>query len=352
MRAYVVHEAGGPDALIAEDRPEPTPRPGWVTIAVKAFGLNRAEAVTRAGGSGDAVPFPRVIGIEAVGEVVDGGGTDLATGTTVAAAMGGLGRQHDGSYAEVTQARREFVFPFERPDGPDGSPLPWATIGALPETFFTAIGSLRVAGVLDPSRPDAIVAADPTTPPRVVMRPGASALGLAVAQVVADLGGETIGVTRSEAKADVLRSRGMSDVVVTPRGTPVEIAPTIRERWPAGATAVVDTVASDRSLADDLDMLADGGRITIAGSLAASYDTDRADRVGELMARPDVAFYASEDIHTDIETAVLREVLAGVATGRFAPGIDAVIGFDELVDAHRSMEANAYAGKVVVDLSR
>ncbi len=352
MRAYVVHEAGGPEALVAEDRPEPTPRPGWVTIAVEAFGLNRAEAITRAGGSGDAVPFPRIIGIEAVGEVVDGGGTDLTPGTTVAAAMGGLGRSHDGSYAEVTQARREFVFPFTRPVGPDGEPLPWATVGAVPETFFTALGCLRTAGVLDGDRPDTIVAADPATPPRVVMRPGASALGLAVAQIVADLGGETIGVTRSERKADVLRSRGMTDVIVTPPGEPAEIAPRILERWADGATAVVDTIASDESMTDDLALLAEGGRITIAGSLADSYATGSVGSVADLMGRPDIAFYASEDIHTDVETALLDEVLARVAAGRYAAGIDTVIGFDDLVEAHRAMEANAHAGKVVVDLSR
>ncbi len=351
MLAYVVHEAGGPEALVAQEWPDPEPAADWVTIAVKAFGLNRAEAVTRAGGSGDAVPFPRVIGIEAVGEVVDGGGTDLAPGTPVATAMGGLGRQHDGSYAAFTQARRSHVFPLQIPNGADGSPLPWATVAAVPETFVTALGCLRVAGVLDADRPDSIVAADPSTPPRVLMRPGASALGLAVAQIVADLGGETIGVTRSATKAPALLAGGMTDVLVTAPGAS-GVADAVTARWTDGATAVIDTVASDESLADDLAALAPGGRVAIAGSLAASYGTAAAGSVGGFMSRPDVDFFSSEEIHTDTETALVNEVLAGLASGRFAAGIDSVIGFDELVDAHRSMEANAYAGKVVVDLSR
>ena len=115
---------------------------------------------------------------------------------------------------------------------------------------------------------------------------------------------------------------------------------------------MIDTVASDESLADDLAALALGGRVAIAGSLAASYGTAAAGSVGGFMSRPDVDFFSSEEIHTDTETALANEVLAGLASGRFAAGIDSVIGFDELVDAHRSMEANAYAGKVVVDLSR
>jgi NADPH:quinone reductase-like Zn-dependent oxidoreductase len=51
----------------------PDPRPGWVVVKIHAFGLNRSELITRAGGSGDAVKFPRVLGIECVGEIADGG---------------------------------------------------------------------------------------------------------------------------------------------------------------------------------------------------------------------------------------------------------------------------------------
>jgi hypothetical protein len=64
MQAVVVHEPGGPEVLRLEQRPIPEPRPGWVLVHVRAFGLNRSELITRAGGSGDAVRFPRVLGIE------------------------------------------------------------------------------------------------------------------------------------------------------------------------------------------------------------------------------------------------------------------------------------------------
>ena len=54
MLAIVVHQPGGPEALSLEERPIPRPAPGWVLVKIRAFGLNRSELVTRAGGSGDA----------------------------------------------------------------------------------------------------------------------------------------------------------------------------------------------------------------------------------------------------------------------------------------------------------
>ena len=80
MRAYVIHAAGGPDALQLDSISDPIPREGWVLIDVLAFGLNRSEWFTRRGDS-PSVKFPRVLGIECVGEVLDGAGTDLAPGT-------------------------------------------------------------------------------------------------------------------------------------------------------------------------------------------------------------------------------------------------------------------------------
>ena len=89
MKAVVIHEAGGPERLVIEERPVPQAKPGWVLIQVKAFGLNRSELFTRQGHSPN-VQFPRILGIEAVGVVVDAPGSNLEAGETVATAMGGI----------------------------------------------------------------------------------------------------------------------------------------------------------------------------------------------------------------------------------------------------------------------
>lgn len=82
--------------MYTRSHPAPSPKDGYVLIRVKAFGLNRSELFTRQGFS-PGIEFPRVLGIECVGEVNDAGGSDLwKVGDAVAAIMGGMGRQYDG----------------------------------------------------------------------------------------------------------------------------------------------------------------------------------------------------------------------------------------------------------------
>jgi NADPH:quinone reductase-like Zn-dependent oxidoreductase len=78
-----------------------------------------------------------VLGIEAVGIVESAPDTRFEPGRKVAAIMGGMGRQFDGSYAEYTLVPESSVFPLE-------TELDWATLGAIPEMFQTVLGSLTI----------------------------------------------------------------------------------------------------------------------------------------------------------------------------------------------------------------
>ena len=82
--------------------------------------------------------FPRILGIEAVGEVVEAPSGEFAPGDKVATAMGGMGRAFDGGYAEYTLVPASQVQEIE-------SGLDWATLGALPEMVQTAHGSLHTS---------------------------------------------------------------------------------------------------------------------------------------------------------------------------------------------------------------
>src|SRR6202049_4505164 len=134
MKAAVIREAGGPEVLKIESLPAPTPQSGEVLIRVKAFGLNRSELFTRQGHSPN-VEFPTVLGIEAVGLVESAPGNEFRKGDIVATAMGGMGRQFDGGYAEYTCVPVTQVQVIK-------TGLPWETLGAIPEMLQTAWGSL------------------------------------------------------------------------------------------------------------------------------------------------------------------------------------------------------------------
>src|SRR3954468_16891523 len=125
MKAAVLYTPGGAENLTIIETPVPIPGEGQVLVKVKAFGLNRSELMTRKGFSPN-VKFPRVLGIECVGEVEDDPSGKYLKGQKVAALMGGMGRDFDGGYAEYTVLPESIVFPFE-------SKLPWEQLGAFPE---------------------------------------------------------------------------------------------------------------------------------------------------------------------------------------------------------------------------
>ena len=104
---------------------------------MRASGVNRSELFTRQGHSPN-VRFPRVLGIEAVGVVESAPGGQFEPGQTVATAMGGMGRDFDGGYAQYT------CVPAGQVTGISTS-LDWSVFGALPEMIQTAWGSLHTS---------------------------------------------------------------------------------------------------------------------------------------------------------------------------------------------------------------
>lgn len=107
-------------------------------LRIKAFGLNRSEMFTRQGHS-PTVKFPRILGIEAAGVIEDAPGNEdkFQKGDVVATAMGGMGREVDGGYAEYT------VVPASQVQGvKSAGKISWEMLGALPEMMQTTWGAL------------------------------------------------------------------------------------------------------------------------------------------------------------------------------------------------------------------
>lgn len=195
MRAIVVRKAGGPEVLSLEQRPVPAVRPGWSLVRIRARGLNHSEVFTRQGLS-PSVRFPRILGIECVGEVV--ATTDparLPVGQKAVSIMGEMGRAFDGSYADYALLPNEQIHPIE-------SDLPWEVLAAIPETCYTAYGSLLNLHL--------------ETGQTVLVRGANSGVGMAFAKLARFMaeGLHLVGTTRSEARADLLLKGGYDDAVL------------------------------------------------------------------------------------------------------------------------------------------
>lgn len=86
MKAVRFHKTGGPEVLVYEDVPDPTPKDGEVLIRIEAVGLNFADVMRRRGDNyPDPSPPPFILGAEVAGtvEALGNGVTTLEVGTLV-----------------------------------------------------------------------------------------------------------------------------------------------------------------------------------------------------------------------------------------------------------------------------
>ena len=320
MRAIVLAAPGPPEALVIRERPVPEPRPGWVLIEVKAFGLNRSELHTRLG-LGEGVTFPRVLGIEATGVVARAPGGEFAVGQQVVTMMGGMGRVFDGGYAEYTCVPAGQVIAFR-------SGLDWATLGAVPEMLQTAHGSLGVG-------------LDAAAGQSLLIRGGTSSVGMAAALLAKQRGLTVLSTTRNAAKAGALTAVGVDHVLIDDG----DVARQVRAILPDGADLGLELVGTP-TLPDTLRAMRVHGVVCFTGMLSNQWTVPDFYPIDYLPRGVRLTAYAGAA--ADLPSAVLQGFLDAVAGGRAAVPVDRVYGFGEIAAAHADMEAGRAAGKLVV----
>jgi NADPH:quinone reductase-like Zn-dependent oxidoreductase len=320
MQAAVVHEPGDPKVLRVEELPIPEPRPGWVLVRVGAFGLNRSELVTRRGGSGDAVKFPRVLGIECVGEVVEAPDADLRHGQTIVAVMGGMGRDYDGGYAQYALLPVSQVVPVE-------TALDWPRLGAIPESFGTAWGSLDKIGLHAGGS--------------LLVRGGTSSVGMAAIAIAKDQDVTVFATTRQEGKRAALDAAGVDHVVVDDGSA----AAKVREIAPDGVDGLLELVGPG-ALLDSLTAVRAGGRACISGFLEGDWNVEPARAEAERLGIP-LGRFGSGTINVDSYGEIFQDIVSRVEDGRYRSILDRTFPLAEIAEAHRYMEANRATGKVV-----
>ncbi|RYU13038.1 quinone oxidoreductase family protein [Nocardioides iriomotensis] len=321
MRAVVVEQTGGPEAMQVVERPAPEPGPGQVTVDVAASGVNFIDVYQRTGAYPKDLPF--VVGSEgagtvtAVGEGVDG----VAVGDRVAWAM-----VDGGGYAEATVLAAERAV--RVPDGVDlevaaAAMLQGMTAHYLCETTFPA-GPEHTA----------------------LVHAAAGGVGLLLTQMLATKGTRVIATTGTEEKAALARAAGADEVVLY-RDT--DLVEEVRRVTDGDGVHVVYDGVGRTTFDDGLTLLRTRGMMVLYGASSGPVppmDPQLLNRQGSLfLTRPTLGHYIADRAELlERAGAVLGQVAAGTLDVRIG-------GRYPLADAgraHEDLEARRTTGKLLV----
>src|SRR5476649_2576190 len=302
---------GGPEVLTYKDIDVAAAVAGEVRIRVKAIGLNRAESMWRTGEYIEEVKLPARLGYEAAGiiDAVGPGVSQFAVGDAVNT-IPAFSQNQYGMYGELVLA-------------------PASSIWMM---FITVYGAFSEAAKLQ--------AGD------VVLIPAASSsVGLAAIQLANMVGATPIALTRSSAKRAPLLEAGAAHVIVTEEQDMV--AEVLRITNGAGARVVFDPVGGP-SFGKLVKAMTTGGILLVYGAL--SEEPAQLSYLDLLIKLPTIVGYTIWNTSGDPvrQKAAVEFILAGLASGALKPVIDKTFTFDEMVEAHRYLEANGQFGKIVV----
>ena len=320
MKAVVLTKPCKAEEMTLTEIPVPQTRPGWVLIKVKAFGINHSEVLLRQFEiAQDYIRKPIVPGIECVGEVIDPSDTGLAKGQRVIALMGGMGRSFNGSYAEYALIPASHVFPIE-------SNLGWDELAAIPETFYTAYGSLSLSLQLNP---------DDT----LLIRGGSSTVGIAALQLAKAIGATVISTTRSEKKGEILRSYGADNVILEGE----DFRKRFLEKYPTGATKVLELIGAS-TLYESLRLTAMHGIVCHTGLLGGVYGLKNFDPIKDIPSGVYLTgFYSNNPTRHQIS-----DMMSLIERGGIHPVIAEKFTLKNISEAHILAEKRGEIGKIVV----
>jgi len=317
MKAVLLTEPTEAKNIVLRQCAIPEVKPGWVLVRIMAFGLNHSEQILRQ--SEITAPYikkPIIPGIECVGEIADASDSHFSVGEKVVALMGGMGRSFNGSYAEYALLPSHHVFSIV-------SKLSWEHLAAVPETYFTAWGSLFECLHLKP---------DDT----LLIRGATCALGYAAIQLAKAFGCKVLATTHRESKLHLLEQAGVDLPLLDTGSLKGKIA---------GVTKALELVGP-KTLMDTLNCIEKGVIVCQTGVLGGIYSLNNFDPIKDI---PNGVFLTG--FYSNMPTQdVMDDIFDYLNIYHLLPGIGKVYPFSQIAKACEDMDAGRVNGKIVIKL--
>lgn len=321
MKAVLLHKPSSWEELKVSEVPVPKVKPGWVLIKVMAFGLNHSELVLRKNEiKADYIKKPVIPGIECVGFIEDKSDSHFENGDQVVALMGGMGRSFDGSYCQYALLPEHHVF-FAPVD------LDWVNLAAVPETFFTAYGS--VIHSLKLKSEDVLL-----------VHGGTSALGLAAIAIAKTVGCKVLATTRQPERLAFLESVGVTTAFLDNETLYEEID----KDYPSGITKVLELI-NETNISKMGKILGIGGVVCVTGQLGSRVNGNF-----DMIKHIPNGCYVTSFHSNDPNQEDLNKVFRMIDEYKIQPIIGKVFTLDEIAKAHEYLEMHYVPGKLIVTL--
>ena len=325
MTCIAIREPDGPEVLVPQQRPVPSPSDGEILVKVIAAGVNRPDVLQRKGQYPPPKGATDIPGLEIAGEVVAIGPnvTRWKEADKVMALVVG------GGYAEYCLAFEGHALPLP-------ASLSMIEAAAVPETFFTVWYNVFERGKLASGE-------------TFLVHGGSSGIGTTAIQLAKVFGARVIATAGTPEKCEACRKLG-ADLAINYK-TEDFVALTKEATAGHGADVILDMVGGDY-IGRNYEAAAVEGRIVqIAFQASSRANVDmmrlmlkRLTHTGSTLRARSVADKAA------IAQAVQTHVLPFLAAGRVRPVIDSTFPLAQASAAHARIEGGNHIGKIVLTL--
>ena len=323
MRAVEITKPGGPEVLQMTQRPMPVAGHGQVVLKVAYAGVNRPDALQRAGMYAPPPTASDLPGLEASGTVVaiGEGVAGLSVGDQVCALLPG------GGYAEYVMTPAAHCLPV-----PDGLSLKEAA--CLPETFFTVWSNVFTRGGLKAGE-------------RFLIHGGSSGIGTTAIQLANAFGARVFVTAGSAEKCAACVALGAEKAINYKEEDFVEVM-----KAEGGADLVLDMVGGDY-IPRNIKVLANDGRLVqIAFLQGPVVELNFAMMMMKRLTITGSTLRPQSDLAKSRIAQDLREaVWPLIAAGKVKPVMDSTFDLADAADAHARMESSGHIGKIVLTVA-